>query len=80
MRAFEPFKPEAEVPGVTTVPTLEAALEGAEVLLLLVAHRQFLTLEPEAVAEMTAARVVVDAVNGWDDKTWKDKGFQVTCI
>jgi len=32
--------------GVVTVPTLKEALEGADVLLLLVTHRQFLALDP----------------------------------
>jgi UDP-N-acetyl-D-mannosaminuronic acid dehydrogenase len=76
--AFEPFKPEGDVPGVTTVPTLEEALEGADVVLLLVAHRQFLALEPEAVAAMTAARVVVDAVKGWSIREWSSFDFYIS--
>jgi UDP-N-acetyl-D-mannosaminuronic acid dehydrogenase len=77
VRAFEPFKPEAQVTGVTTVPTLEEALKDADVVLLLVAHRQFFSLDPEEVAERAAARVVVDAVNGWDLDAWKKNGFDV---
>jgi len=77
VRAFEPFKPAAQVSGVTTVPTLGEAIENAEVLLLLVAHRQFLALEPVEVAEMIAARVVVDAVSGWRLDLWIDFGFDV---
>jgi UDP-N-acetyl-D-mannosaminuronic acid dehydrogenase len=78
VQAFEPFKPEIEVPGVTTVPTLEEALKGVDVLLLLVAHRQFLSLKPSTVAEITGARVVVDAVNGWSIREWSDVGFRVS--
>jgi UDP-N-acetyl-D-mannosaminuronate dehydrogenase len=77
VRAFEPFKPEAQVDGVTTVTTLEEALEGADVLLLLVAHRQFLALEPEEIAEITPARMVVDAVNGWSPGGWEGAGFRM---
>jgi UDP-N-acetyl-D-mannosaminuronic acid dehydrogenase len=77
VRAFEPFKPEAQVDGVTTAETLEEALEGADVLLLLVAHRQFLALEPMKVADLTPTRVTVDAVNGWDAWEWSRSGFQI---
>jgi UDP-N-acetyl-D-mannosaminuronic acid dehydrogenase len=77
VRAFEPFKPEVKVDGVTTVPTLEEALEDADVLLLLVAHRQFLALEPEGIAELTPARMVVDAVNGWSPGDWEEAGFRM---
>jgi len=77
VRAFELFKSEAQVPGVVTVPTLEETLEGADVLLLLVAHRQFLALEPAEVADLTPARLAVDTVNGWNTQTWSDAEFQV---
>lgn len=77
VRAYEPFKPKTKVPGVMTVSTLEKALERAEVLLLLVAHRQFLALEPGSVVDLTPARVAVDAVNGWNIEAWKDVGFRL---
>jgi UDP-N-acetyl-D-mannosaminuronic acid dehydrogenase len=77
VRAYEPFKPEAQVDGVNTVPTLEEALAGADVLLLLVAHQQFLALEPREVTEITPARVAVDAVNGWYSKRWEKTDFRV---
>jgi UDP-N-acetyl-D-mannosaminuronic acid dehydrogenase len=77
VRAFEPFKPEVEVPGVATVARLKTALEGADVLLLLVGHRQFLDLDPSEVAQITTARLVVDAVNGWKIERWKRAGFRV---
>jgi UDP-N-acetyl-D-mannosaminuronic acid dehydrogenase len=80
VRAFEPFKPEVKVDGVTTVPSLEEALEGADVLLLLVAHRQFLALEPEEVADLTLARVVVDAAGGWKNPKWGEAGFTFSLL
>jgi UDP-N-acetyl-D-mannosaminuronic acid dehydrogenase len=74
---FEPFKPEADLPGLTLVPTLEAALAGAEAVLLLVGHSQFRALDPAQVAAQTPARVAVDAVNGWQAGAWKEAGFKV---
>ena len=76
--AYEPFKPEAKIPGVTTVPTLEDAIAEAEVLLLLVAHRRFLFLDTQEVADITPARLAVDAVHGWPSKAWEEAGFRLT--
>jgi UDP-N-acetyl-D-mannosaminuronic acid dehydrogenase len=77
VRAFEPCKPEAVIEGLTTVATLEAALRDSEVLLLLVGHSVFRGLHPQAVAQMTQARLVIDTVNGWPADEWKEAGFKV---
>jgi UDP-N-acetyl-D-mannosaminuronic acid dehydrogenase len=75
--AFEPCKPEVVIDGLTTVPTLEAALRDSEVLLLLVGHSVFRGLDPQAVAQMTQARVVIDTINGWPADDWQAAGFKV---
>ena len=75
--AFEPCKPEVVIDGLTTVPTLEAALRESEVLVLLVGHSVFRGLDPQAVAQMTQARVVIDTVNGWSANDWQAAGFKV---
>ncbi len=76
VKAFEPFKPGAVIEGLTTVPSLEAALADAEVLLLLVGHKVFCNLDVQAVAQMTPARVVIDTINGWADKNWEAVGIK----
>jgi UDP-N-acetyl-D-mannosaminuronic acid dehydrogenase len=75
--AYEPFRPEARVPSVAMASTLEQALERADVLLLLVAHRQLLSLAPENVAKLSSARLVVDAVNGWEERRWEKADFRI---
>ncbi|MGB9799045.1 MAG: nucleotide sugar dehydrogenase [Thermanaerothrix sp.] len=77
VRAFEPFKPEAQIPAVPTVTTLADALQDAEILLLLVGHTRLRELIPEEVRTQTSARLVFDAVNGWDQTQWQKAGFQV---
>jgi UDP-N-acetyl-D-mannosaminuronic acid dehydrogenase len=77
VRAYEPFKPEASLPGVTSVPSMAAALKDAEVVVLLVRHSQFRALTPEEMAEMTPARILVDTVNGWEGKDWQAAGFKI---
>jgi len=74
--AYEPYKPETAIPGVTVVATVEKALETASILALLVAHAPLKALEPAWVAVQTKARTVVDAVNGWPASAWQQAGFR----
>jgi UDP-N-acetyl-D-mannosaminuronic acid dehydrogenase len=75
--AYEPYKPEFQHAGLETVTTLAAALDGADALLLLVAHSALRNLSPEVVAQLTPARVVVDCVNAWSAKDWEPFGFTI---
>jgi UDP-N-acetyl-D-mannosaminuronic acid dehydrogenase len=75
--AYEPYKPEFSQNGFHTVTTLAAALENANVLLLLVGHAALRTLDPEVVAQLTPARVVIDCVSAWPVEEWERHGFRV---
>jgi len=77
VRAFEPFKPDADLPGITSVPTLEAALKEADAVLLLVNHTELRAMTPEKMAAMTPARILLDTVNGWAGKDWEGAGFVI---
>ena len=77
VKAFEPFKPDADLPGVTAVPTLEAALKDADAIVLLVNHTGMRTLTPEKLSAMTPARILIDTVNGWAGKDWQAAGFKI---
>jgi UDP-N-acetyl-D-mannosaminuronic acid dehydrogenase len=76
--AYEPFKPEAALPGVHAVPTLEQAASDADALLLLVAHSQFRRITPEALKSLTPARVLIDTVNAWDSELFGAAGFKLS--
>ncbi|MGE5223348.1 MAG: UDP binding domain-containing protein, partial [Omnitrophica WOR_2 bacterium] len=78
VRPFEPYKPDLQMEGLHAVPSLEQALAGAELIVLLVRHKLFLELNPVKVASLTPARRVVDAVNAWDVPTWQSAGFVVS--
>ncbi len=75
--AYEPFKKDARIEGVNVTPDLDVALEGSDALALLVAHDPLLKLDPRQMAAMTPARLLVDAVNGWDPHPWQQAGFTV---
>ncbi len=77
VKAWEPFKPDAALPGIEMVSGLDEALKDADVILLLVAHSEFIKLQPGDVASKTRARMIVDSVNGWNPAAWQKAGFQV---
>ncbi len=73
--ACEPFRPDFALEGATITGDLPAALREAEVIILLVGHAQFKSLDPAAVAELTRARLVLDIVNGFQRAAWESAGF-----
>ena len=77
VRAFEPYKTDYAFNGVASTNSLQTAIEEAELLILLVAHDQFKNLNPQEVARMTAAKMVLDTVNGWKAQEWQQAGFRV---
>jgi UDP-N-acetyl-D-mannosaminuronic acid dehydrogenase len=78
VRAWEPFKPDADLAGIQMAADLDGALNDADLIILLVAHSEFAQLKPAEVAGKTRARLVVDAVNAWNAAEWREAGFEVT--
>ena len=76
IKAWEPFKPDADMHGIDMACTLEEAIVEAEALLLLVSHTEFRDLDPEELASKTKAHIAIDTVNGWDAENWQNAGFQ----
>ncbi len=77
VKAWEPFKPEARLESIDMAPSLDAAIHDAELIILLVAHSEFLGLRPDEVAQKTPARLLVDTVNGWKPAEWAAAGFRM---
>jgi UDP-N-acetyl-D-mannosaminuronic acid dehydrogenase len=77
VKAYEPYKPDAHYDEFETVPTLEAALETAEILVILAGHTAFKALDPQQVARQTPARLVMDTRNVCDPAAWKAAGFKL---
>ncbi|WP_326827004.1 UDP-glucose dehydrogenase family protein [Streptosporangium sp. NBC_01756] len=48
------------------------AAAGADVLVVVTAWPEFRTIDPEAIAEVVAERVVIDACNALDEPRWND--------
>ena len=77
VKAWEPFQPEANLPGIDMAASLDTAIQDSDMLLLLVKHTEFTSLDPVTVRSKSTARVVIDCVNGWDITLWKNAGFRV---
>jgi len=75
VKAFEPFKPVAGIPGIDAVPTLGESLADAEAVILLVNHSSLKDLSPEKLKSITPARILIDTINGWGGRDWEDAGF-----
>ena len=77
VKVWEPFKPDANLLGISMSPTLDDAIKDADALVLLVKHTEFGRFNPVEIAKKTKARAVVDTVNGWNDEAWINAGFTI---
>jgi UDP-N-acetyl-D-mannosaminuronic acid dehydrogenase len=76
VKAWEPFKPNADMRGIHMASSLEEAIADADLLLLLVNHTEFRQLNPSVLVAKTHARIVLDTVNGWESSAWQAAGFE----
>ncbi|MCF4007301.1 UDP-glucose/GDP-mannose dehydrogenase family protein [Corynebacterium uropygiale] len=65
---------------VGTAPSLEGALEGAELLILATEWECFRTLDPRLTGRLTAARRIIDARNVLCAEEWRREGWQVRAL
>jgi UDP-N-acetyl-D-mannosaminuronic acid dehydrogenase len=78
VKAWEPFKPDANLEGIHMASSLNDALKDSDAILLLVRHTEFINLKPADIASKTKARAIIDTVNGWNVKEWQSAGFTVS--
>ncbi len=80
VNTYEPFAPKAELEGATRCASLEAALEGADAILMLVDHDQFRELEPATIAAMMPGRTAIDTRGVWSVEAWRAAGFTLHAL
>ncbi len=80
VNTYEPFAPKAELEGATRCASLEAALEGADAILMLVDHDQFRELEPATIAAMMPGRTAIDTRGVWSTEAWRAAGFTLHAL
>lgn len=67
----------ARFPRLDYVDSLEAAVDGAELTLLLTEWRQFREMDPDAVGARVASRLLIDGRNVLDVAAWREHGWDV---
>ncbi len=77
---YEPYLLGAAVAGAESSQSLDAALQGADIVVLLVDHEMFHDLKPSAVAELMAGKLAVDTRGIWKRDAWRDAGFNLRVI
>ena len=77
VKAWEPFKPNARLDGIRMAKDLNDAIQDADMVLLLVKHSEFASLDPQVIASSTKARLALDTVNAWNVDEWQRAGFQL---
>jgi UDP-N-acetyl-D-mannosaminuronate dehydrogenase len=77
VRCYEPYKLDAEIPGVNSEAMVEDAIRDADVLMLLVGHRELLELNPAELRQLTPARWAIDTVGGWEKPAWINADFKI---
>ena len=77
LKAWEPFKPDAQIENIKMASSLDDALQDAEAIILLVKHTEFTSLRPEEIATKTDARIAIDTVDGWNVEEWMKAGFNL---
>ncbi|MCS6906609.1 MAG: nucleotide sugar dehydrogenase [Anaerolineales bacterium] len=75
--AFEPYRQEEQVEGIRLARELPSALQGADLLAVLVAHRRFRSLSPSFAAQAMRRRCALDTVNLLQRAPWEKEGFKV---
>ena len=66
----------AEVEGAAFFADVEAAVAGAEAVLLCTEWEQYVRLDPARIGELVSERVVVDGRNALDPDAWKRAGWE----
>jgi UDPglucose 6-dehydrogenase len=67
-------------PGLVYAPSVSAAAQGAHVLLHLTEWADYQAIDPAALAEVVAQRVIIDARCSLDRELWSNAGWSVRVL
>ncbi len=76
LTAYEPYKPNANLPGISMHNNLDQLIQESELIIVAVAHRQFRSLNPGKYSNLENERKIFDAVNIWNKSDWEVAGFK----
>jgi len=73
----DPAAPTASVDGARAAHSTKDCVKGAEAIVLLVDHHEFLNLKPGEVASWLTGRTAVDTRGVWDRESWRAAGWEL---
>jgi UDP-N-acetyl-D-mannosaminuronic acid dehydrogenase len=77
VKAYEPFKPDANLPGIHIEKELKDTVSEADGIILLVNHHKLCDLAPQELVSLTGTRILIDTVNGWKRREFEEAGFSI---
>lgn len=77
---YEPNRLNAEVDGCAAKVSVEDAMEGAEAVVLSVAHKEIRALSPRVVRKASNAKLVLDACGVCDRREWEAAGLHLVVL
>ena len=80
VKVFDPYIRTASALGEMLVDSMQTAFEGADGILLLVHHREFLNLDIPQVGQWMRQRWILDTRNVLDHAAWREAGFTVRVL
>ncbi len=80
VKVFDPYIRTASALGGMLVDSMQTAFEGADGILLLVHHREFLNLDIPQVGQWMRQRWILDTRNVLDHAAWREAGFTVRVL
>jgi UDP-N-acetyl-D-mannosaminuronic acid dehydrogenase len=80
VRVYDPQLPAGAVDGLENEGSFEDAMDGAAAVILLVDHKLFRQLSPEAIGRLMPGRVAFDTRGAWAPQPWQQAGFQLVVL
>jgi UDP-N-acetyl-D-mannosaminuronic acid dehydrogenase len=74
---YDPFKMREAMDGILPAATISEALDGAEAVVILVAHQELKKLSPSEYVNHSKMKYVFDTVNITHSREWKAESFKV---
>ena len=74
---FEPYKSDFQLASTKSCGTLKESITDSDLLLLLVAHDQFLSMNPDNLFKQTNARTLIDCTGLLERPAWEQAGFRL---
>jgi UDP-N-acetyl-D-mannosaminuronic acid dehydrogenase len=77
VKAFDPYANAAHVPEIILAEDLESQISTTDVVIALVAHKQFKQIDPVLMGRFNPSLICFDTVNIWRSTVWAASGITV---